>query len=348
MTTSPEDAKHDPRNANLPLVNQPQTILGTVITFLILAAVAASLRLWSRFRGRLLGCDDAFVFLAVLASIAGDGMVCLMPYDGLGLHFYTLSDSEKEAYFKHVWASNVAYCASTTFIKLAILFQYKRVFAEATTSTSPPRLSFARKYIWSVIVITAVWGFSFFNLALFSCQPIAKNWNATLPGKCVGWGTKNPNHFFKMWVAHAATNMFLDVLVLLLPLPFLGLLRLAGKSKVGLIAVFAMGGVVALMSIGRMIALCINRAGTVPILDMSYHTPVVYIFSVLEVNIAILCASIPVFWPIISSFAANKILVVNEIVVHVEECPKASLDGQPGIGLAEQGAWKSPPTSPSV
>ncbi|KAL1596836.1 hypothetical protein SLS59_007577 [Nothophoma quercina] len=103
---------------------------------------------------------------------------------------------------------------------------------------------------------------------------------------------------------------------------------------------------VAAISIGRMISLCINRAGTIPIVDMSYHTPVVYIFSVLEVNIAILCASIPIFWPIISSFATNKILVVNEIVVHVEEYSKTSLDGQPGIGLAEQAAFKSPPESP--
>ena len=103
-----------------------------------------------------------------------------------------------------------------------------------------------------------------------------------------------------------------------------------------------------MVSVGRVISLCINRAGTVPILDMSYHTPVVYMFSILEVNIAILCASIPIFWPMISSLAANKILVVNEIVVHVEEYPKTSLDGQPGIGLAEQAAFKSPPESPGI
>lgn len=97
-----------------------------------------------------------------------------------------------------------------------------------------------------------------------------------------------------------------------------------------------------------MIALCINRAGTVPIIDMSYHTPVVYIFSVLEVNIAILCASIPIFWPIISTFATNKILVVNEIVVRVEEYSKTSMDGQSGIGLADHAAFKSAPESPGA
>ena len=101
-----------------------------------------------------------------------------------------------------------------------------------------------------------------------------------------------------------------------------------------------------------MIALVVNKAGSTPIVDTSYHIPTVYIFSVLEVNIAILCASIPIFWPIITSFTSNKILVVNEISVHVEEYPKTSLDGEPGIGLAEQGAWRyddgkdSPPLSP--
>lgn len=103
-----------------------------------------------------------------------------------------------------------------------------------------------------------------------------------------------------------------------------------------------------MVSIGRTISLAVNRAGTVPVLDMSYYTPVVYIFSVLEVNIAILCASIPTFWPMISSLAANKILVVNEIVVHVEEYPKTSMDGRPGIALAAQAAFKSPPNSPGV
>lgn len=348
MTVPPVEARNDPRNSNLPLVNQPQTILGTTITFLGVAILAASLRLWSRYRDRLWGWDDAFVFLALLASISGDTIVCLMPYDGLGLHFYTLSDSDRAAYFKHIWASNSAYCASTTFIKLAILFQYMRLFAETATSTTSQQYRWAQRCIWTMIVVSATWGLCFFMLALFPCKPIAKNWNPLLQGKCVGWGTKEPNKFFAMWAGHAATNMFLDIVVLLLPLPFLGTLRVADKSKIGLIALFAMGGVVAAVSIGRLISLCITRAGTVPILDMSFHTPVVYMFSVLEVNIAILCASIPIFWPIISSLAANKILVVNEIVVHVEEYPKNSFDGEPGIGLAEQAAFKSPPDSPDM
>jgi hypothetical protein len=73
---------------------------------------------------------------------------------------------------------------------------------------------------------------------------------------------------------------------------------------------------------------------------MTYHTPVVYIFSVLEVNIAIIAASIPIFWPVISSMAINKIWVVNEIEVRVETTsrnPSLSTNGE--IDLAEQGPW---------
>jgi len=64
-----------------------------------------------------------------------------------------------------------------------------------------------------------------------------------------------------------------------------------------------------------MFSLSTNRVGTIPYFDPTFHTPPIYVFSVLEVNVAILTASIPIFWPLVSSLAGNKILVVNEIEV---------------------------------
>lgn len=94
-----------------------------------------------------------------------------------------------------------------------------------------------------MIAFSAAWGLCFFLLALFPCQPIAKNWKVSLEGKCIGWGTKEPNTFFAMWAAHAVTNMVIDVVVLLLPLPFFGILQITGKSRTGLVALFSMGAV---------------------------------------------------------------------------------------------------------
>lgn len=135
---------------------------------------------------------------------------------------------------KHIWSTNIIYTTSTTFIKLAILFQYLRLFNMQS--------KLARTITWCMLAFTAAWGTTFFLLALFSCRPIAKNWNFKLSGTCVAWGSKNPDIFFATWAAHAASNMLLDILVFLLPIPFLRGLRLQGKTRLGLLGLFTMGG----------------------------------------------------------------------------------------------------------
>lgn len=86
-----------------------------------------------------------------------------------------------------------------------------------------------------------MWGIAFVSLAVFSCNPIAKNWRPELAGRCIGWGTKEPDIFFKMYVGHSVSNSALDVLVLLLPVPFFSMMRLAGKSRAGLITLYTLG-----------------------------------------------------------------------------------------------------------
>ncbi|KAL7775548.1 hypothetical protein CFE70_009391 [Pyrenophora teres f. teres 0-1] len=316
------DPKHHPQNAHLPNVNQPETILGVTLAFLGVAVITLSLRIWVRIRDRLWGWDDFFVILAGIASFVGDILVCMMPEDGLGLHLWTLDVPHLIAYFKHIYSTNSTYAASTALIKLSILFQYLRLFAEAAPSAGSTQNRLARRLTWGLMAICSVWGCTFFMLALFPCKPIAKNWNMTLEGKCIGWGTKDPNKFYAMFLGHSVSNCILDIMVLLLPVPFLTTLRIAGKSRA--------------VAIGRMIAMSITRAGTVPVLDMTFHTPIIYIFAVLEVNFAIITASIPIFWPVIATLAANKIFVVNEVEIHVEHVTRNdSLDSK-GISLGDR------------
>jgi len=72
---------------------------------------------------------------------------------------------------------------------------------------------------------------------------------------------------------------------------------------------------------------------------MSFFIPTVYLFSVLEVNLAIIAASIPIFWPVIVTLTTNKIWVVNEIEIRVESNSRNSLSSSGEIGLSEQGSW---------
>ncbi|KAH7397476.1 hypothetical protein BKA66DRAFT_408770 [Pyrenochaeta sp. MPI-SDFR-AT-0127] len=333
------DPRSLPDNANLPTINQPETIRGVSISFLSLALLAISLRLWVRFRDDLWGWDDLLVFLSGVSSVIGDTMVCLMPEDGLGLHLWTLDGERIISFFRHTYGANATYCASSTLIKLSILFQYLRLFSDTASSTTTAKYRLARRLTWTLIVLTTVWGLTFFLLALFSCNPIAKYWQPYLAGMCIGWGTKVPEKFFPMYLSHSVTNMLLDLLVLTLPIPFLRMLRLAGKSKAGLITLFSLGCIIGGLAVGRMIALSFNRIGTIPVMDMTYYTPFIFIFGVLEINVAIIAASVPIFWPVIVTLAANKIFVLNEVDVHVEEAPRSSFGSGPAIGLADQGTW---------
>ncbi|KAF1828952.1 hypothetical protein BDW02DRAFT_613550 [Decorospora gaudefroyi] len=314
-----QDPRTHPDNANLPNINQAGTIIGVTSAFLSLAFIALSLRLVVRIRDRIWGWDDVFVVIAGTASFLGDVMICIMPQDGLGLHLWTLDGHHLTTYFKHIYTANIAYTASATCVKLSILFQYLRLFAEEAPSKPSGQWRLARRLTWLLIVITSSWGLSFVLLALLACNPIAKNWYPFLSGKCIGWGSKDPDKFFAMFLGHGVSNSVLDILVLLLPVPFLITLRLAGKSRAGLITLFTLGGVVVVMAIARTISLCINRAGTVPVIDMTYYTPIVFLLSVLEVNIAIIAGSIPIFWPAIVTLSANRIFVVNEVEIHVEQ-----------------------------
>ncbi|KAF2713400.1 hypothetical protein K504DRAFT_498217 [Pleomassaria siparia CBS 279.74] len=317
------DYAHPVDDGYVPVINRPETIRGVTISFLILAWIAISLRLFARVKDRLWGWDDLFVFLAGMAVTVGSTLICLLPNAGMGRHFWTLNDEEVLQYFKHVWSTNTIYTGSTTFIKLSILFQYLRVF--------DLQYRFARQLTWVMVALTAAWGLTFFSLALFSCIPIHKNWDIYADGTCVSWGSKDPDVFFPTWAAHAATNMLLDILVLVLPIPFLRSMAMGGKTRLGLVGLFSIGGVVVTVSIARIISLAVKRAGTVPYLDMTFATPVIYLFSVLEIDIAILCASIPIFWPYVASLASNKILVVNEIEIRTDRRESQ------GIGLTERG-----------
>lgn len=136
---------------------------------------------------------------------------------------------------QYVYAANVTYCSSTALIKIAILLQYLRLFDMGS--------KIARRICQVLIVITACWGLAFWLTALLGCMPIRANWDLSITDKkCVMFGSKDPKVLFAAFTGHATSNMFLDVLVLLTPIPFLKGLRMQGKTRWGIGALFLIGG----------------------------------------------------------------------------------------------------------
>lgn len=70
------------------------------------------------------------------------------------------------------------------------------------------------------------------------------------------------------------------------------------------------------MSIWRLQTIIQTKATTYPVADPTWYGPKSIVLATIEVNLASICASIPVFWPILSQ-SLNKIFVTQEVhVVH--------------------------------
>ena len=109
--------------------------------------------------------------------------------------------------FAMLW--NVTVC----FSKLSVLFMYATVFVQESL------LRWAR-YIGAFV---AAWNVANIITALVICQPIARNWNFNLPGKC----GSQPQFYTSMGVI----NILTDVAILALPLPYLFSLQMPWKRK---------------------------------------------------------------------------------------------------------------------
>jgi hypothetical protein len=108
-------------------------------------------------------------------------------------------------------------------IKLSILFLYIELFKR------PLFLKFAYGVVGLCI---AFWVGALFGIALF-CIPPQKIWMPYIDGHC---GNSN-----MLYTACALTDLILDIIIFLLPIPVLWGLQMPLNKKVALSAIFALG-----------------------------------------------------------------------------------------------------------
>ncbi|KAK8159713.1 hypothetical protein IWX90DRAFT_308600 [Phyllosticta citrichinensis] len=292
----------------IPLVNQQATILGVSVVFASLAVAAVVLRLYARFKmTHAAGWDDLLVSLAAISSVVGAGLLNVLPDHGLGQHLNTLSFYQIQDYLYWFWVAELSYICSTTLIKVSLLVQYLRLFTNQRVMI---------RIIVALIVFTSIWGLCFLGVSLFGCRPIHKFWRLLEKGHCVIGSGRS---FFLTFLVHAATSMVLDFVVLSLPLFTLSRIDLQGARKFAVAGLVTLGAIVTIMNLVKVVLVVKTQAGFYPVTDPTFYAPPGLILSALEVDFAILCASIPVFWPAISKLGFGRIFVVNEVVVQTQQ-----------------------------
>lgn len=134
------------------------------------------------------------------------------------------------------YVCNATYVTSTTLIKLALLFQFVRIFPRGTST---------RILVEGLIVFTSLWGIAYAIMAWMPCIPVQAFWHPfdLDAGLCYGFGANRPKPFVATFESHTAVNMILDIIVLLIPVPLMWRERHSLAARLRLMGLLSMGSV---------------------------------------------------------------------------------------------------------
>lgn len=171
---------------------------------------------------------------------------------------------------KLIVTCNSIWAVTVSITKASILTQYMRVFRSLRT------------WMCCLLLLLSLLPFTLWGVfgGVFLCDPVAKLWNVQLPGHCRDAQT--------YWVSVGAINIGLDFLTLLLPLPVISGLHLPRKQKVATMLAFLLGFVVCAVSVIRLTTVLVASEQGDYIMSGIWSI----IWSVIEVNVGIICASL--------------------------------------------------------
>ncbi|KAL9052264.1 MAG: hypothetical protein Q9162_005521 [Coniocarpon cinnabarinum] len=204
-------------------------VIDVSVAFIVLNTVFVALRIIARFhlKQQKFGMDDALILAAYVINIGlcADALGNTPAEVPLGTD-PTMIKPQLEPVLKAIYAAEQLLYAGFTLPKLSLLFLYLRVF----------EVRWVRFTTWGLIgVSTACW-IAFALVAAFLCAPVQYYWDRLIPGgSCISIDT--------FWRTIPPFNIVTDIVAMILPIPIIWKLEASKFKKLGVIFIFATGGV---------------------------------------------------------------------------------------------------------
>ncbi|KAK6519162.1 hypothetical protein TWF281_003851 [Arthrobotrys megalospora] len=257
-----------------------QPVIVCNVVFMIFVPMALGLRLYSKISMfRKLESDDIAAIVGTAGSIALSSVAFHMLQYGYGNHLWAGGTStmieRSEHIIKELIVCNIIQSFSLCCAKTSIVILYNRIF-----DAHP----WFRRTMWGVLSICWTMFILTVFISVFQCRPMDGAWNF----QTMYLGTSKCVHIQSYIYACTSVNIITDGVVVVLPILPITRLRLPRRKKVAVCLLFLVGGFSCASSVARMVSL-----GSLVNLDMSYTTAHSLFWSIIEVNIALICASCP-------------------------------------------------------
>ncbi|KAK8066772.1 hypothetical protein PG997_013519, partial [Apiospora hydei] len=208
-----------------------------------------------------------------------------------------------------LWYTALFYHVSLGLVKASILLLYIRMFKSYDT---------LRRASWIVLAIVGVGMCGVLAVTFTTCVPLRRKWDKDVDGYC---------HPDWPWWAATGFQAGSDVVIFLMPLPTIYKLRLPQRQKLGLVAVFALGLFVCLVAILRIV--WVSKTDDT---DFTFSGKAVGEWSCIELNTAIVCASLMVLKPLYHKVHPRRTRLISE-------------DDTPGSYEPPPHSWRSKDTA---
>jgi hypothetical protein len=123
-----------------------------------------------------------------------------------------------------VYSTFMLYGGAVATVKFSVLSFYHRTF---------PVQDF-RKWLYLYGTLNIVWFMLISCFSTFQCKPVKKLWDDSISGRCL--------NYLHVFLGIQAANIALDIAILVLPIRAVLKLHISRPKKIGVTAVFALGG----------------------------------------------------------------------------------------------------------
>ncbi|KAI0837681.1 hypothetical protein F5Y06DRAFT_297541 [Hypoxylon sp. FL0890] len=301
---------------SFPMVPHMVRLFATISVVSSLALLAVVLRLYGRFATKTgFGWDDGFILISMAFGIG------LLNIEGLRIG-YPIAEVGRNTplLLQLIAVHNVMFVVTIVTNKFSILCFYMRIFATESKIRFAAMISIAIMFIWGLISTVDVFAI---------CHPEQND----IEDAC------NRGAMMK---DSSALSIIGDIIVLLLPLLETRNLdtNLRTKIKIGLL--YVLGGVITAISILRYLAVVRQEFESLEFAIVSQDS---LAYAVLEANLGILCASLPMvqnlfsFWKAKISNHVNNTADSPQRDSHLENSGLSNVVSDPPIAL-EDGRYK--------
>ncbi|KAM5441322.1 hypothetical protein MferCBS31731_003752 [Microsporum ferrugineum] len=247
------------------------------VTFATLSVIIVSLRMFVRLHMRKAASWDDWLMVAAMPCLVGIAAASIISTKyGWGFHIWDF----KLKYFKQSritsYICQFLFVPLMSFVKLSILASYLRFFTEKLYI----------KLAWVQIGLVLAWFVCFMVMMLVACVPLTNYWNSFLQKGCMDEEIRLLPAIY--------SNAVMDVMILLTPCPTLWRLHLPVRDRIVLIVMMCLGLIACVAGCVKSYYMYQTLVGTY---DVTWEGYKVWVWTDIEVNLAVICASIPVLRP---------------------------------------------------